>query len=218
MRFSDLHSWNVSPEHAKEIQQQFRDRVVALDQLGPVQFVAGVDAGFDKEGRMMRAAAALLRFPELDFVEYSVTGRPTQFPYIPGLLSFRETPAVLEALGRLSRVPDLILCDGQGLAHPRRFGLACHIGLLSSIPTIGVAKTWLIGAYMPVSPERGAWQPLVDDGEVIGAALRTKTGVKPLYVSIGNRVSLETAISFVLRCIPAFRLPEPIRAADRLSR
>ncbi len=217
MRSTDLHSWNVTPERAREIQLRLRGQIVRLDQFAPVRLVAGVDAGYDKDGRMMRAAVAVLRFPELHLVEQSTTRRPVQLPYIPGLLSFREAPAVLEAIGRLRGLPDLILCDGQGLAHPRRFGLACHIGLLSSIPTIGVAKTWLVGAYAPVGPERGAWQPMVDDREVIGAALRTRTGVKPMFVSTGHRVSLQTAIDFVLSCSPVFRVPEPIRQAHRLT-
>lgn len=218
MRYTDLHSWNVTPESAKEIQWRLRDQVVMRDQLGTVRFVAGVDVGFDKDGKIMRAAVAVLRFPELDLVEHSISRGPIRFPYIPGLLSFRETPAVLEALGRLRQPPDLILCGGQGLAHPRRFGLACHIGVLSSVPTIGVAKTWLVGAHAPVGSVRGAWQPLIDDGDVVGAVLCTKTGVRPVYVSIGHLVSLKTAIDYVLRCTLAFRLPETTRQAHRLSR
>ncbi|MCI0577396.1 MAG: deoxyribonuclease V, partial [Chloroflexi bacterium] len=143
--------------------------------------------------------------------------RPTTFPYIPGLLSFRETPAVLEALAQLTIRPDLLLCDGQGLAHPRRLGIACHLGLLSDIPSIGVAKSLLVGRHEPLADERGRWQPLRDRGEVVGAVLRTRAGVAPIYVSIGHRISLETALKYVMRCTPKYRLPETTRQAHRLA-
>jgi deoxyribonuclease V len=132
-------------------------------------------------------------------------------------LSFRETPAVLDALHKLRRQPDLLICDGQGVAHPRRFGLACHIGILEGLPSIGVAKKRLLGSHDPLRDERGAWQPLVDGGEVIGAVLRTRVGVKPVYVSVGHRVRLETAIEYVQRCTLRYRLPETTRWAHRLA-
>ena len=141
----------------------------------------------------------------------------TRFPYVPGLLSFREAPAALAALGQLKTSPDILLCDGHGLAHPRRFGLACHLGLLSGLPSIGVAKSLLTGEHAPPAQERGAWTPLLDGGEVIGAALRTRPGAKPVYVSIGHRISLESALQVVLRCTGRYRLPETTRQAHRLA-
>jgi deoxyribonuclease V len=173
--------------------------------------------GFEAEGTISRAAVAVLSFPALQLQESAIARRPTSFPYIPGFLSFREIPAVLNALEKISLTPDLILCDGQGIAHPRRFGIACHLGLIVDIPTIGVAKSLLIGKHQEVAEERGSWQPLVNRGETIGAVLRTRTGTKPLYVSSGHRVSLNTAIDYVLRCTPKYRLPETTRIADKLA-
>ncbi len=143
--------------------------------------------------------------------------RRTRFPYVPGYLSFREAPAVLAALAKLRTRPDLLLCDGQGRAHPRRFGLACHLGVLTGLPSIGVAKSLLLGVHGPLPEPKGSWVALKDKGEVIGAALRTRAGVKPVYVSIGHRVSLATAIDYVLRCTPRYRLPETTRLAHRLA-
>ena len=217
MRIVNLHSWKVTHQEARAIQERLKGEVITRDELATVHFIAGVDVGFECNGKVTRAAVAVLSFPEMILHEHAIARCPTQFPYVPGLLSFRETPAVLEALHKLNQPPDLILCDGHGLAHPRRFGLACHIGLLCSIPSIGVAKTRLAGVHAPVGPERGAWQSLTEDGEVIGAVLRTRAGVKPVYVSIGHRVSLATAIDFVLRCSPRYRLPETTRLAHRLA-
>lgn len=209
--------WPTSVEDAKIIQQQLRTQVITTDRLETVQLVAGVDLGFLEEGTVSRAAVAVLSFPDLQLREKAIALRPTTFPYIPGFLSFREVPAVLDALEKLKTIPDLVLCDGQGLAHPRRFGLACHLGVLTDIPTIGVAKSRLIGDSAELAVEKGSWQPLVDRGETIGAVLRTRSGVKPLYVSIGHRLSLPTAIDYVLRCTPKYRLPETTRLADRLA-
>ncbi|HSQ04793.1 MAG TPA: deoxyribonuclease V, partial [Burkholderiales bacterium] len=153
----------------------------------------------------------------LELCDYALSRKAAAYPYIPGLLSFRETPAVLEALTELVIEPDLLVCDGQGIAHPRRFGLASHIGLLTGIPSVGVAKKRLIGEHEPVPECRGAWVPLVDGGECIGAVLRTRAGVKPVYVSIGHRVSLETAILYVMACTARYRLPETTRWAHRLA-
>jgi deoxyribonuclease V len=207
----------VSPTEAVALQRALRDRVVTRDDLGPVRTVAGLDVGFEAEGRVARAAVAVLELPGLALVEEAVARAPARFPYVPGLLSFREVPVVLEALARLSRAPDVILCDGQGYAHPRRFGLACHLGLWTGLPSVGVAKTRLTGVHGPVPEGRGAWCPLTDGGEVIGAVLRTRPGVKPIFVSIGHRVSLATAIDLVMRCVTRFRLPETTRQAHRLA-
>ena len=199
------------------VQERLRSRVVCVDQIGDVGSVAGIDAGFEDEGRTTRAAVAVLAFPGLELIEHSIARVRTRFPYVPGLLSFREAPAVLKALERLTIVPDLILYDGQGFAHPRRFGIASHLGLLLDRPTIGVAKTRLIGEHRAPPHRRGAWAPLVDEGEVIGAVLRTRLGVKPLYVSIGHRVSLEAATHWVMACTTRYRLPETTRWAHRLA-
>jgi deoxyribonuclease V len=191
--------------------------VITTDQLPRVRHVAGVDVGFEDRNRITRAAVVILSFPELIPVHQAVARRKTQFPYIPGYLSFREIPAILAALDKVAQVPDLILCDGQGLAHPRRFGIACHLGVITGMATIGVAKSRLIGTHAPVPPEKGAWVELLDGDEVIGAVLRSRSNVKPLYISIGHKVSLATAIDYVLACTPRYRLPETTRYADRLA-
>jgi deoxyribonuclease V len=211
------HPWAVSPQAAREIQASFADRVETADRVGTVRTVAGVDVGFEADRRVTRAAVALLGYPGLELIDHAVSRRPTQFPYVPGLLSFREVPAVVAALEGLGTLPDLIICDGQGYAHPRRFGLACHLGVLLDVPSIGAAKTRLLGDHDPVPRTKGAWVELTDGGEVIGAVLRTRTGVKPLFVSIGHRLSLASAIALVLGCVTRFRLPETTRWAHRLA-
>jgi deoxyribonuclease V len=211
------HSWPTNVEEALAVQQQLRSAVIPDDQLPTVHTVAGVDVGFEEDGTITRAAVVALTFPALDVCDQAIARRPTTFPYIPGFLSFRETPAVLDALAQLHTSPDLLLCDGQGLAHPRRFGIACHLGVLTGLPTIGVAKSLLVGTHAPVSDERGAWQPLLHRREMVGAALRTRPGTKPLYISIGHRISLPTAIEYVLRCTPKYRLPETTRQAHKLA-
>ena len=217
MRLHHTHPWDVTPAEAVALQRRLRAEVVAVDDLPQVERVAGVDVGFEQQGRVTRAAVAVLRYPELSLEESAVARRPTAFPYIPGLLSFREVPAVLDALARLQRLPDLLLCDGQGQAHPRRFGIACHLGVLTALPSIGVAKSRLVGTHKPLAEEKGARQPLLDGNELIGTVLRTRRGVRPLYVSVGHRISLETAVYYVLRCITRYRLPETTRAAHRLA-
>lgn len=202
---------------ARAVQESLRGKVIVGDKLGVVKTVAGVDVGFERAGAVTRAAVVLLDFPSLEPREQAVARQPTRFPYVPGFLSFREAPAVLAALAKLRQAPDLLLCDGQGIAHPRRFGIACHLGVLTGIPSIGVAKSRLIGTHGAVPEEKGAWVPLMDAGEVIGAVLRTRNAVKPLYVSIGHRLGLETAIDYVLRCTTKYRLPETTRLADRLA-
>ena len=214
---SILHPWNLSPDEAIALQRELRTHLILDDRLGPVRRVAGVDVGFEAGGTVTRAAVAVLRYPELDLLETAIARRPTTFPYIPGLLSFRELPAVLEALEQLSELPDLLLCDGQGIAHPRRLGIASHLGLLVDLPSIGVAKTRLCGTHQELPNQRGAWTPLRMDNEVIGAVLRTRPGVKPLYISPGHRISLDTAIQYVMACCPRYRLPETTRHAHRLA-
>ncbi|MDY6936538.1 MAG: deoxyribonuclease V [Cyanobacteriota bacterium] len=218
MKINPRHSWQLTPEAAIALQQKLAAEVILEDKLGKLQYVAGVDVGYEQENTVSRAAVAVLSFPDLQRQESAIARRPTTFPYIPGFLSFREVPVVLDALEKLTIAPDLLLCDGQGYAHPRRFGFACHLGVLVDIPAIGVAKSRFIGEHDELPESRGSWQPLRHDGETIGAILRTRTGVKPIYVSIGHRISLKTAIDCVLRCTPQYRLPETTRQADRLSK
>ncbi|MEK7322086.1 MAG: deoxyribonuclease V [Pseudomonadota bacterium] len=212
-----VHPWNVSPAEAIALQQRLRGEVIARDELGEVRRIAGVDVGFEEQGRITRAAVVVLSFPDLTVEEHVLARLPTEFPYVPGLLSFREVPAVLEALGQLPRLPDLLLCDGQGIAHPRRLGIASHLGVLSGLPTIGVAKSRLVGIHVPLAEEKGAAVELYDRGELVGKVLRTRDRVRPLYVSLGHRVSLETSLHYVMRCVTRYRLPEPTRQADKLA-
>jgi len=212
------HPWNVSPREAVAIQNRLRGEVVAYDDL-PVEIsrVAGVDVGFEQQGGITRAAVAVLSHPELDLVEYRLAWLPTAFPYVPGLLSFRELPAILAALDGLNQLPDMLLVDGQGLAHPRRFGIACHLGVLTGLPVIGVAKTRLTGSHATLPLERGARVPLLDEAVEIGTVLRNRAGVRPIYISVGHRISLASAVDWVLRCTTRYRLPETTRWAHRLA-
>lgn len=211
------HPWPATPREAIALQKQLSGQVVERDEIGEVRLVAGVDMGFEEGGRVARAAAVLLSFPDLLPVDHAVARAPTSFPYVPGLLAFRELPAILAALEQLGRPADLILCDGHGRIHPRRFGLACHLGLVTGLPTIGVGKSHFLGAYDPPGEARGDWNPVIDHDEIIGAVVRTRAAVRPVYVSIGHRISLTTAVVFTLRCTARYRLPEPTRLADRLA-
>jgi len=217
-----MSDWPTTFEEALAIQQQLRAQVVTHDDFGEIQTVAGVDAGYEEDAAgvgqgIARAAIVVLEFPSLRPLDYAIARRPTNFPYVPGFLSFRETPAVLAALDELRIRPDLLICDGQGIAHPRRFGIACHIGLLSDLPAIGCAKSLLTGRYGALPDERGATVPLVHHGEQIGVALRSRAGTKPLFISIGHRVSLDSAVRIVMACTTKYRLPETTRAADGLA-
>ena len=187
------------------------------DELGRVASIAGVDVGFEDGGRTTRAAVAVLAYPDLRLRERAIARCPTRFPYVPGLLSFREIPATLAALEQLDGLPDLLLCDGQGFAHPRRFGIACHLGVLTGIPSVGVAKSRLIGEHPEPPPEKGGWVELTDQGKCIGAVVRTRSRVRPLYVSVGHKICLESAIAYVLACTRRYRLPETTRHAHRLA-
>jgi deoxyribonuclease V len=211
------HAWHVSVPEARAIQDRLAAAVIRSDALADITNVTGIDAGFINDGKQTRAAVVVLDFPSLEPVDAAIAVVPTAYPYVPGLLSFREIPAVLAALARLRVTPDLILCDGQGIAHPRRCGLASHLGVLTDLPSIGVAKTRFIGQHAEAPSTRGGWSPLLDDEECIGAVLRTRVNVKPLYVSIGHRVSLATAIHYVMACTRRYRLPETTRAAHRLA-
>ncbi|MEM7793443.1 MAG: deoxyribonuclease V [Cyanobacteria bacterium P01_C01_bin.118] len=217
MKIDIPNTWPADAEGAIAIQNQLRDRVITTNQFESITTVAGVDAGFEQDGTVTRAAVVVLQLPQLTLLEQAIAYRPTTFPYVPSLLSFREMPTVLDALTQLTIEPDLILCDGAGIAHPRRLGIASHLGVLIDKPTIGVAKSRLLGTHAELPPEKGAWVPLMDRGERIGAVLRSRTGTKPLFVSAGHRVSLETAVDYVLQCTPKYRLPETTRLADRLA-
>ncbi|HEY5701200.1 MAG TPA: deoxyribonuclease V [Gammaproteobacteria bacterium] len=207
----------MSTAEARAIQEKLRGRVRMIDASGKLRRVAGVDVGFESGGKTTRAAVAVLDYPTLEPIEHAIATLPTTFPYVPGLLSFREIPALIAALEKLAVRPNLLLCDGQGYAHPRRFGLACHLGVLTGIPAIGVGKTRLIGTHGRVPLLKGRWTALEDGGETIGAVLRTRKGVKPVYVSVGHRVCLDTAVKLVMDCVTRYRLPETTRAAHCLA-
>lgn len=197
------------------MQMALAGHIVRENRLGTVKTVAGIDVGM--KGDMACAAIVVLNFPGLDVVEQTVAKRRITFPYIPGLLSFREGPVILDALDQLDREPDLLIFDGQGIAHRCRLGIASHIGLLTDFPSIGCAKSRLCGDYQEPDVERGSHVPLMDHGETIGAVVRTRTGVKPVFVSIGNRVDLKTSIDYVLECCRGYRLPETTRKPHRLA-
>jgi deoxyribonuclease V len=218
MRFRRLHDWDVSPREAVRIQQALRDRVRAQDEGRGRGFrrVAAVDVSYDRRAPMLFAAVVVMGLPNFDLLDWAAVRARAAFPYVPGLLSFREIPAALAAWERLETRPDCVLCDGHGYAHPRRFGLACHFGLLVDLPTVGVAKSVLVGQFAPPGPARGEISDLVHDGGVIGAAVRTRDAVAPVFVSIGHRISLATAVATVLACARGSRIPAPIRQAHAL--
>lgn len=207
--------WDLNPSQARALQLRLRDRIELADRLGSIRLVAGADVALDERRNRAIGGVVVFRFPEMEEIERAWAARPLKFPYIPGLLSFREMPAILAAFAKLRNEPDLLFYDGHGYSHPRRFGIACHLGLLLDRPTIGCAKSRLIGAHPEPGEDRGAWAPLMDHGERIGAVLRTRSGVKPIYVSEGHRVALERAIEFTLAVASPFRIPRPTRDADQ---
>ncbi|SHI97671.1 Endonuclease V [Malonomonas rubra DSM 5091] len=215
MDFPVLHDWSLAPAEAIALQRQLAQCVLLQDTSPrPIKTIAGVDVSCRLHGRRFHAAVVLLGFPGMQLLETVTASLDIDFPYVPGLLSFRELPVILQAAEKLQRSPDLLLVDGQGLAHPRRFGLACHLGLWLDLPTIGCGKSRLYGEHDEVGDEKGAQTPLRDkDGEEIGSLLRTRNKVKPLYISPGHRVSLASATELALACCTRYRLPEPIRAA-----
>jgi deoxyribonuclease V len=232
MKLAARHGWKVTTEEARRIQERLRQRWEGEDRLGEVRTVAGLDAAFVLRGsQALRAArnsrgalreanraiagVVVYRYPEMDEIAREWAEVALEFPYVPGYLSFREIPALLAALGKLKRLPDLLFCDGQGIAHPRRMGLATHLGIVLDRPTIGCAKSILIGEHRVLDEKAGEWAELEDGGEVIGAALRTRDGVKPVYVSQGHRVSLRTALRLTLAVCDGKRIPRPTREADQ---
>ncbi|GAA1080016.1 endonuclease V [Kitasatospora arboriphila] len=211
--------WPVEEAEALAVQKRLRPLVSATGPAPAVgSLVAGVDVAYDDERGVVAAAAVLLDYGTLEVVDESTAVGPVAFPYLPGLLAFRELPAVLEALAALQHEPDLVVCDGYGLAHPRRLGLASHLGVHTGLRTIGVAKTPFTFTHQAPGPERGAWSPLMDAGEEVGRAVRTRQGVKPVFVSVGHRIGLAEAVETTLALTPSFRLPETTRRADSLCR
>ncbi len=219
-RQQPLHDWNLSPEQAIALQHELAQKIITEDQIGTVRFVAGVDMAINEANETARAAVVLLSYPDMEIVEKHVYEEPIRMPYVPGLLSFREAPPVLGAFHQLKQRPDLIMVDGQGIAHPRKIGIGAHLGLWLNIPTIGCAKSLLVGHYKKedLGEEAGSWVPLTYKHEVIGAMVRTRTRVNPMIISPGHLISLETSIRYVLACSKGYRLPEPTRQADKLSK
>ena len=217
MNLSISHRWDLSPGEARALQHQLAERVIAETTFDPAtaRTVAGVDVSI--RGRVARTAVVVLELAGLEPVDFAVDEGPVTFPYIPGLLTFREGPSVLRALERLAIWPDVFLFDGQGIAHPRRIGLAAHMGVILDHPSIGCAKSRLTGTHADPGNDVGDWEPLVDEGEMIGAVVRSRVGVRPLYVSIGHRVDLYAAIDLVLRCTRGYRLPETTRYAHKVA-
>ncbi len=208
-----MHSWQVSPAQALDLQRRLAAQVSKSGQFDTPRFIAGVDISVGKAQGTATAAVVVLNYPELRVVETKVANGKLDFPYIPGLLSFRESPLTLAACQSLTISPDLILVDGQGIAHPRRFGIASHLGLFLNMPIIGCAKSLLCGSHEVPGEKPGSYAEVIERGETIGVALRTKLGVKPVYVSIGHKVDLQTTIYWVLECCRGYRLPEPTRLA-----
>lgn len=216
VRLHHAHPWNLSPKEAIAVQQQLRS-LVRLEPLpAPPRTIAGLDVSI--RGDLAQVAISVLDTATLEVVDEAVQRGPVPFPYVPGLLSFREIPAILPALEQLRIEPDVLMLDGQGLAHPRRFGIACHLGVLLDRPAFGVAKSLLVGAFENLDEARGATAPLTHKGEAVGQAVRTRTGVSPVYVSVGHQIGLSEAVALALSTCSRYRIPEPTRQAHLLSR
>ncbi|HXH05833.1 MAG TPA: deoxyribonuclease V [Vicinamibacterales bacterium] len=217
MRPLSLHPWRVSYRQAVEIQRQLRPRLRVEPLPADVRLVAGADVAYARAAHRMLAAVVIVELPSLQVVEAVEADAPATFPYIPGLFTFREVPPLLRALERLETTPDAMLFDGHGLAHPRRFGLACHAGVLLDVPSVGCAKSLLVGEHAPPGPRRGDAADIVHEGDIVGAAVRTRPGVAPVYVSIGHRVDLASAVRLVLATARRYRMPEPLRLAHQAT-
>jgi len=209
------HAWTVTPGEAIRIQRRLASRIRVERPDGPLRRIAGVDAAFPRHARHCLAAVVLWDLELRTVIEAHTARAQLRFPYVPGLLSFREAPAVLAALRKLRQRPDAVMCDAHGLAHPRRFGLACHVGLLTGLPTLGCAKSRLVGEHRMPGRRRGSRRPLRHRGEIVGAVLRTRDDIRPVYVSVGHRIDLDTAVRLVLASTAGYRLPEPTRLADK---
>lgn len=215
MNFTTLHNWNLSPQEAKAIQNDLAAQVIRHNNFGEIQTIAGADIALDPETETGYAGVIVYSYPDLKEVERVSAVAPIKFPYIPGLLAFREGPILLKAFEKLKTKPDLVMFDGQGLAHPRRLGIASHMGLLLNLPTIGVAKKVLVGKYQEPDLTIGAQTPLIDKNEIIGICLRTRFKVKPIFISIGHKIDLPTAAKITLSCLAGTRIPKPTREADK---
>ncbi len=213
MKIPPCHRWDLDVSQARELQVKLSHKVMRCNDKMNIKLIAGIDVSVSRYSRSGRAAVVVVNYPDLEVREISVAEGAIDFPYIPGLLSFREAPLALQAWKGLETRPDLLMVDGQGLAHPRRLGIASHLGLLLNIPSIGCAKSRLIGTHGSLPEEAGSYSLLLENDEVIGAVVRTKHAVKPLYVSIGHRTDLDSAIRLVLNCCQGFRLPQPTRLA-----
>jgi deoxyribonuclease V len=211
-----LSSWNLTPKEAVEAQKEWRSLVRVEPLTREISTIAGADISFNRFSDVIHSAIVVLSLPELRIIETSSVRSTAKFPYVPGLLSFRETPSFLECWEKLTTKPDALMLDGQGLAHPRRFGIACHIGLILDLPTLGCAKSILVGQHGKLGWEAGSQSPLVDKNEVVGVALRTKKNVAPVYVSAGHRMDLNSAVELTLRSVTKYRQPEPTRQAHLL--
>ncbi|HET7841589.1 MAG TPA: deoxyribonuclease V [Terriglobia bacterium] len=210
--------WNLTPREAMRYQERLRERVVLEDKFDTIRTVAGADLAFDPSTDTAFAGVIVYRFPELVEIERRMARRKLRFPYVPGLLSFRESPVLLAAFAKLRNEPDLILIDGHGRAHPRLFGIACHIGVLFDKPTIGCAKSLLVGEFGEPGEPAGSVSQLKFGGQRVGVVLRTRDGVNPIFVTQGNRVSLDSAVRLVRSCVDGFRIPKPTREADHYVR
>ncbi|MDD4923342.1 MAG: deoxyribonuclease V [Dehalococcoidales bacterium] len=212
---NDKYLWKgaINPQEAISLQKQMAADVIKYGEISSPSYIAGIDIAVWKNSNHAQAAIVVLKYPRLEIAEIKKACGEITFPYIPGLLSFREIPLILEAWQKLAILPDIIMVDGHGLAHPRRIGIASHLGLLVDIPTIGCAKSKLCGDFQTPSDKSGSYTNLLDDGEIIGAALRTKTSVKPLFISVGHKISLENSIYWVMRCCRGYRSPQPTRLA-----
>ena len=211
-----LTNWNLTPKEAIEAQKEWRSLVRIQPLRREVRTIAGADISFNKFSDVIYSALVVLSLPDLQIVETASVRSTAKFPYVPGLLSFRETPSFLECWEKLTTKPDVLMLDGQGLAHPRRFGIACHIGLILDLPTIGCAKSILVGQHGELELDAGSHAPLVDKGEIVGVALRTKKKVAPVYISAGHLMDLNSAIDLTMRSVSKYRQPEPTRQAHLL--
>ncbi len=211
------HDWNVSIAQAKAIQQRLSQKITLQDDFGDIRHVAGTDVSIGRSKKFAYGVVVVLSFPELEIVDRVCARLPLEFPYVPGYLSFREAPALLDAYAKLSIMPNLLLCDGQGIAHPRRFGIACHLGLLTDTPAIGIAKSRLIGTHQAPGPDKGSAVALYHNNQQIGNVLRSRKSVSPIYVSPGHKISCESALRFALQCCRKYRLPETTRQAHRFA-
>ncbi len=201
---------------ARKIQHELAKKINLSDDFSNINRIAGLDVGFEHNNSMAVGAVVILSFPDLDLIEKRLSRRKVKFPYVPGFLSFREIPVLLQAYQKIRNKPDLVICDGQGIAHPRRFGLACHLGVLLDLPAIGAGKSRLVGRYQEPSLEKGACSPLVHNHKIVGSAVRSRSGTKPLFVSPGHKISINSAIAWTLNCCPKYRIPETTRQAHKL--